>query len=126
MRKQLACHGPLQRLLEVTPQVTTVRVWPHRRKPRRHSLPVKRAPERITKPLRAWRAANQARLLLNKLDQGARPDLNRSCCQPHAHTVALTEDASRTIESGAAAATADSSEEESLNSSQSLISLSDF
>ena len=39
-------HGPLQRLLEVTPQVTTVRVWPHRRKPRRHSLPVKRAPER--------------------------------------------------------------------------------
>src|SRR5205823_10517405 len=72
------------------------------RKPRRHSLPVKRAPERITKPLRAWRAANQARLLLNKPDQGARPDLDRSCCQPHAHTVALTEGACRAIKSAAA------------------------
>ena len=95
-------HGPLQRLLEVTPQVTTVRVWPHRRKPRRQSLRVKRAPERITKLLRAWRAANQARLRLNKPDQGARPDLDRSCCQPHVHPVALTEDACRTIGSAAA------------------------
>ena len=103
----MSCHGPLQRLLEVTRQITTVRVRPHCRKPRRHSLPVKRAPERITKPLRAWRAANQARLLLNKPDQGARPDLDRSCCQPHAHPVALTEDACRTIKSAAADVTAE-------------------
>src|SRR5207244_3963018 len=94
---------PLQRLLEVTPQITTVRVRPNCRKPRRHSLPVKRAPERITKPLRAWRAANQARLRLNKLDQGACPDLDRSCCPPHAHPVALNVDASRTIKCAAAA-----------------------
>ena len=79
-----------------------MRVRPHRRKPRPHSLPVKRAPERITKPLRAWRAAHQARLLLNKPDQGAHPDLDRSCGQPHAHPVALTADACRTIESAAA------------------------
>ena len=92
-------HGPLQRLLEVTPQITTVRVRPDCRKPRQYSLPVKRAPERITKSLRAWRAANQARLRLNKPDQGARPDLDRSCCQPHAHSVALTEDACTTLKS---------------------------
>src|SRR3989442_3253246 len=101
---------PLQRWLEVTPQITTVRVRPNCRKPRRHSLPVKRAPERVTKPLRAWRAANQARLLLNKPDQGARRDLDRSCCQPHAHTVALTEDACRTIESAAADVTEEPNE----------------
>src|SRR5881275_2306212 len=106
----MSCHGPLQRLLEVTPQGTTVRVWPHRRKPRRHRLAVKRAPERITKPLRAWRTANQARLLLNKPDQGARPGLDRSRCQPHAHPVALTEDACTTIESAAAHVTAEPNE----------------
>ena len=95
-------HGPLQRLLEVTPQITTVRVRPDCRKPRQHSLRVKRAPERLTKAIRAWRAAPQARLLLNKPDQGARPDLDRSCCQPHAHPVALNVDAGRTIKSAAA------------------------
>ena len=42
------------------------------------------------------------RLLLNKPDKGVRPDLDRSCCQPHAHPVALTEDARWTIESAAA------------------------
>src|SRR5437764_8031496 len=88
---------PLQRLLEVTPQITTVRARPDCRKPRRHSLPVKRAPERITKPLHAWRAANQARLLLNKPDQGARPDRDRSHRQPHAHPVALATDAWRAV-----------------------------
>ena len=79
-----------------------MRVRPHRRKPRRHSRPLKRAPERLAKAIRAWRAANQARLLLNKPDQGARPGLDRSGCQPHAHPVALTEDASRTIDAAAA------------------------
>src|SRR5207248_5481840 len=106
----MTCHGPLQRLLEVTPQITTVRVRPDWRKPRRHSLPVKRAPERITKPLRAWRAANQARLLLNKPDQGARPDLDRSCCQPHAQPVAVSRGRWRAAQSAAAECPVESSE----------------
>src|ERR1700716_3455442 len=105
----MSCHGPLQRLLEVTPQVPTVRVRPRCRKRRRHGFLTSAPPARITKPLRAWRAANQARLLLNKSDQGARPDLDRSCCQPHAHPVALTEDACRTIKSAAADVTAERS-----------------
>ena len=96
-------------MLEVTLQITTVRVRPERCK-RRKGFRVKRAPERITKPLRAWRAANQARLLLNKPDQGARPDLDRSCCQPHVHPVALTEDACRTIGSAAADVTEEPTE----------------
>ena len=84
-----------------------MRVRPDCRKPRQYSLPVKRAPERITKSLRAWRAANQARLLLNKPDQGARPDLDPSCRQPHAPPVALNVDAGTTIKSAAAYVTAE-------------------
>lgn len=119
-------HGPLQAWLEVTTQTTTVRVRPHRRKPRRHSLPVKRAQQRITKPHRAWGAANQARLLLYKLDRGARPDLDRSRRRPHAHSVTPIEDACRTAESVVAKYRAESNKGEGFFSSLSFGVPSDF
>jgi hypothetical protein len=66
-------HGPLQRLLEVTLPTSTVPVRPNGRNWRRHSVRVKRAQGPPTKPIRAWRAAPQARLLSNKLEKARAP-----------------------------------------------------
>ena len=47
---------------------------------------------------------------VNQSRVGARPDLHRDCCQPHAHQVALNEDACRAIESAAADAVVEPNE----------------
>jgi len=68
-----ACHGPLQRLLEVTVLGGTVRVRPSWRNPRRHSLPLS-APLRWEQShFRAWHAAQTGAAAASRVRVGARP-----------------------------------------------------
>ena len=75
-----ARHGPLQRLLEVTPPITTVRVRRYGGK-RRHLPRMLSAPRPRTK--RAW-GSTPHRPPRDAL--GARPELERNHRTPHAHT----------------------------------------
>jgi len=89
-----ACHGPLQRLLEVTVLGGTVRVRPSWRNPRRHSLPVS-APLRWERRRSAPRAQRPDAAAAIRVCVGARPGAESKLRRPHAHSVASNEDVCR-------------------------------